>query len=193
VAPTYRPAEHLASLLRPVRNSEDFIYIMGTLWINQNDTVISFYTALLFWKISVLWYPPWHTQLKPCATRRTEFHHTFKWNDHNERQIPHACNPPEKEDTPREDLISVAFLSFVGPHFNCIGWVISNHNIKSCRKVNSSLQPVKDNLGLNVPGACNIPWKCEEVYSWQTGCSTDTRIKEHHWHTWQNLPWLSTV
>jgi hypothetical protein len=46
----------------------------------------------------------------------------------------------------------------------------------------SFLRPVKDDLGLKTPGVHSIPCKCGQVYIGQTGCSIDTRIKEHHRH-----------
>jgi hypothetical protein len=80
----------------------------------------------------------------------------------------------------------VAFFPFVGLTFNFISRVLSRHNIKTLslplRKVTRFLQPVKDDLGLKVLGIYNIPCECGKVYIGQTGHSTETRIKEQHWH-----------
>jgi hypothetical protein len=32
------------------------------------------------------------------------------------------------------------------------------------------------------PGTYSIDWECGKVYNEQTGCSIETRIKEHYWH-----------
>jgi hypothetical protein len=82
------------------------------------------------------------------------------------------------EDIPREDLKSMSFLTYVGPTSNRINTVLSRHYIKTVdlpsRKVTKFLQFVKDDFGLKTRGVYGIV--CE--------CSIETRIKEHHWHTW---------
>jgi hypothetical protein len=80
----------------------------------------------------------------------------------------------------------VALLPFVNTTFNRISRMLSRHNIKSVglppRKIANFLRPVKDDLGLKTPGVYSIPCECGQVYIEQTGCSIDTRIKEHHQH-----------
>jgi hypothetical protein len=50
------------------------------------------------------------------------------------------------------------------------------------RKFSSFLQPIKDDLALKMPGVYSIPRMCGKVYIGQTGCSTETRVKEHQRH-----------
>lgn len=44
------------------------------------------------------------------------------------------------------------------------------------------LRPVKDDLGLKVPGIYSIPCKHGKMYIGQTGQFTETRCKEHNRH-----------
>jgi hypothetical protein len=44
------------------------------------------------------------------------------------------------------------------------------------------LRPVKDDVGLKVPGVYRIPSECGEVYVAQTGRSIEARCKEHLRH-----------
>jgi len=46
-------------------------------------------------------------------------------------------------------------------------------------------QPLNDYLTLKTPGIHWIPWKRGFVYTWQTGCSTETRVKEHSQHIYR--------
>jgi hypothetical protein len=62
----------------------------------------------------------------------------------------------------------VAFLPYVGLT-NHIRRVVSWH---------------KDDLELNTPEVYSISCKCSQVYISQTGCLTDTRVKEHYQHIW---------
>jgi hypothetical protein len=49
-------------------------------------------------------------------------------------------------------------------------------------KLSSLLRPVKDHLGLRIPGVSRIPCECGRVYIGQTGRSRDIRLKEHQRH-----------
>jgi hypothetical protein len=57
-------------------------------------------------------------------------------------------------------ILTIAFLPYVGSTFNCISGMISQHNIKSgslaLRKISSSLQLVKGDLGLKIQGVYSI-------------------------------------
>jgi hypothetical protein len=44
------------------------------------------------------------------------------------------------------------------------------------------IRPVKDDLGLKVPGVYRIPCECGKVYVVQTGRSVEARCKEHMRH-----------
>jgi hypothetical protein len=48
-------------------------------------------------------------------------------------------------------------------------------------KLSSLLRPVKDDLGLRIPGIYRTPCECGRVYIGQTGRSVDIRLKEHQW------------
>jgi hypothetical protein len=52
---------------------------------------------------------------------------------------------------------------------------------------------VKDDLGLKTPGVYSVPCKCGEVYIRQTGCSIETRVKEHQHHICLQYPDKSAV
>jgi hypothetical protein len=75
------------------------------------------------------------------------------------------------------------FLVFVSMVFNGINQMMSSH-IRSVglspKKITSSLQLVKDDLGLKTPGVYSIPCECGQVYIGQTDHSIETMIKEHH-------------
>jgi hypothetical protein len=75
-------------------------------------------------------------------------------------QTPWIPYPPQKEDKPRDDLTSVAFLPFAGCTFSCISRVLSLHSIRTVdlpsRKVFSFLQPVKDAPGLKTTGISSV-------------------------------------
>jgi hypothetical protein len=62
--------------------------------------------------------------------------------------------------------------------------MLAKHNINSVtqppRKINSYLPPVKDALGLRMPGVYSIPRECGKVYIGQRGRSIQIRIKEHN-------------
>jgi hypothetical protein len=64
-----------------------------------------------------------------------------------------------------------------------LGRVLSEHYIKSVglllRKFCSFLLPVCDSLKLKTPGVYSIPCEFDHVYTGQTGCLTDIRLKEH--------------
>jgi hypothetical protein len=45
-----------------------------------------------------------------------------------------------------------------------------------------NLPPVKDALGLRIPGIYSIPCECDRVYIGQSGRSVQLRIKEHNRH-----------
>jgi len=71
--------------------------------------------------------------------------------------------------------------------------MLAKRNIKRFglppRKI-SSLHPVKEGLGLRGPGVYTY---LASVYIGQTGRSTETRIKEHHWHIRLGHPEILTV
>jgi len=50
------------------------------------------------------------------------------------------------------------------------------------RKIFSYLPPVRDALGLRIPGIYSIPCECSRVYIGQSSRSIQLRIKEHSRH-----------
>jgi len=112
-------------------------------------------------------------------------------NVYNNKLILCNLNPPEAEEIPREDPISMAFLPFVGPTLNHIRRVLSKHNIKTTcllPKNGSFLWPFKDNLGVETPAIYNILCECDKVYNGQTRHFIETRIMEYHWYFWLYHP-----
>ncbi|XP_033606939.1 uncharacterized protein LOC117282232 [Cryptotermes secundus] len=109
----------------------------------------------------------------------------FRQNGHNTQQIYRVLSCHPSISWPDNEPFSVAFLPYVGTIFNQISRVLSWH-IRSVglppTKVSSFLRPVKESLGLRTPGVYRIPCKCGKVYIGQTGCSIDTRLKDHQWH-----------
>jgi hypothetical protein len=110
------------------------------------------------------------------------------WNSfilHSDRtatvtDILYALNPPERQDTSKEDLTSVAFFPFVSFTFNHINSVLSKCKITTVGllpEVISYLQPVKNDLGLKTPGMYSIPCECGKVYIGKTGHAIENRIK----------------
>jgi len=105
------------------------------------------------WPISVLCYPFRYTEQGPSATSAV--------GSNSDRQTLCAVNPLDMDDTPGEDLTSVAFWHFVGSTLSRINRVPSKHNIKFVvlppRKVTSYLCPVKNGLDLKTPDVCSTP------------------------------------
>jgi hypothetical protein len=60
-------------------------------------------------------------------------------------------------------------------------------------KLSSLLSPVKNHLGLRTHGVYRIPCECDRVYTGQTGCSVDIRLKEHQRHIRLEHPDKSAV
>jgi hypothetical protein len=81
--------------------------------------------------------------------------------------------------------------------FNNISRLLSRHKIKSVgltpKKIPSFLRPVKDHMGLETPGVYSMPCECGQVYIGQTGCSIETRVKEHQCHIRLEQPDKSAV
>ena len=66
--------------------------------------------------------------------------------------------------------------------------MLAKHNVKIAgmpdKKISSFVRPVKDDLGMKIPSTYII--ECKQVYIGQIDRSTETRVKEHHWHI---QPW----
>jgi hypothetical protein len=80
---------------------------------------------------------------------------------------------------------------------NKISRLLAKYNIKTVhipRKKNiHMLRPVKDDLGLKVPGMYRIPCECGKVYVGQTGRSIEARCKAHMRHVCLKQPDKSAV
>jgi hypothetical protein len=101
-------------------------------------------------------------------------HQNFWHNGNSEQQILQALNAPMRAPPQRnKDPVLVTFMLFVGTTFNHISRVLSKHNIKIVglppRKLSGSLQPIKDDLALKMPGIYKIPCECGKVYIGQSG------------------------
>jgi hypothetical protein len=68
--------------------------------------------------------------------------------------------------------------------------MLAKHEVKSDgmppKKISSFIRPVKDELGLHIPSTYII--NCKKMYIGQTDRSTETRMKEHHWHIQPGQP-----
>jgi len=75
--------------------------------------------------------------------------------------------------------------------------MLAKQNIKSValppRKISTYFPPVKDALGLRIPGVYSIPCECGKVYVGQSGRSIQLRIKEHNRYIRQAQPNKSAV
>jgi hypothetical protein len=64
--------------------------------------------------------------------------------------------------------------------------MLAKYNIKSValppKKIASYLPPVKEALGLKIPGIYSIPCECGKAYVGQSGRTILHRIKEHDRH-----------
>jgi hypothetical protein len=116
----------------------------------------------------------------------------------SEWQILLALNPPIR-DLPQhhDDPPSVAFLPLAVVTFNRISTMLSKHNIRVVdlppRKLSSILWPMKDDLALKTPGVYSIPCEYQKAYIGQTGCLTETRVKEYHRHIHLYHPEMSAM
>jgi hypothetical protein len=75
--------------------------------------------------------------------------------------------------------------------------MLAKHNIKSVamppKKIHNYLPPVKDPLGLRIPGVYNIPCECGKVYIGQSEHVISLRITEHNRHIRLSQPDKSAV
>jgi hypothetical protein len=64
--------------------------------------------------------------------------------------------------------------------------MLANYNIKSValplKKIGHFMSPVKEALGLRIPGVYSIPCECGKIYVGQSGRTIYHRIKEHDRH-----------
>jgi hypothetical protein len=79
------------------------------------------------------------------------------------------------ESYSHRSMWKVIFLLFVGPTFNCIIRMLTRHYIKT---VDLQRSPVS--FGLKTSSLYSTLYMCGNVYTGQTGHSTETRIKDHH-------------
>jgi hypothetical protein len=75
--------------------------------------------------------------------------------------------------------------------------MLAKHNIKGVamppKKIYNYLPPVKDPLGLRIPGTYSIPCVCGKVYVGQSGRAISLRITEHNRHIGLAQPDKSAV
>jgi hypothetical protein len=155
----------------------------------HTPTSISMPTLTTTLPTNRLCFPRWYIALCDHESLHDELEFlkdTFKRNSYSDRQIRRALDPPKRVATTPEKPTLAALLPLVNTTFNRISRMLSWHSIKSVglplRKTANFLRPVKDDLGLKTLGVYSIPSVCGQVYIGQTGCSIDTRIKEHHRH-----------
>jgi hypothetical protein len=91
-------------------------------------------------------------------------------------------------------LTSIAMLLYQKAVTNKISRLLAKKTVHIPQKKNiHMLRPVKDDLGLKVPGMYRIPCECGKVYIGQTGKSIEARCKEHMMHVCLKQPDNSVV
>jgi hypothetical protein len=104
---------------------------------------------------------------------------TFSDNGYKDRQIHNVLNRRPNISKTDNKPSSVTIL-------NRISRVLAPTQHKPVglhhKEISSFLRPVKDSLGFRTPRVYRISCECGKVYTGQTGCSVDTRSKEHQRH-----------
>ena len=77
--------------------------------------------------------------------------------------------------------MSIANLPYTQTIFGRLSRMLANYNIKSValppKKISYFLPPVKESLGLRIPGVYSIPFVCGKVYVWQSGRTIQSLLK----------------
>ena len=64
--------------------------------------------------------------------------------------------------------------------------MLGKHDIRGInlppKKIFNCLRPVKDHVGLKIPGVYCIPCQYGKVYVGQSGCTVEKRVEEHRHH-----------
>jgi hypothetical protein len=94
---------------------------------------------------------------------------------------------PTAQTTKTKDKpTSTAYLPYTQNTFGRISRMLAKYNIKSValppKKTASYLPPVKEALGLRIPGVYSVPCECGRVYVGQSSLTIQHRIKEHDRH-----------
>jgi hypothetical protein len=137
------------------------------------------------------YFPHWYTGLELCVIKTVFMWSWCSWETLSGRMVTSTgiflrpSTLPWGLPSPTKSQI-VAFLPYVRLIFNCNSRLLSHHNVKSVgfppNKISSFLRFAKDDLELKTPGVYTIPCEWGLVYTGQTGCSIDTRLKEHQQH-----------
>jgi len=105
--------------------------------------------------------------------------------------------PTARTAKTKDKAISTTYSPYTQTTFGRLNRVLAKHNIKSIalppKKIASYLPPVKETLGLKIPGIYSIPCECGKVYIGQSGRSIQHRIKEHDRHIRRGQPDKSAV
>jgi hypothetical protein len=143
---------------------------------------------------SKLYFPHWCTGLKRFAMKTVELaflREVFRQNGYmtgrftvsstairiSKSQIISQAQSPS---CPLLGLYSTESSRVLGQHIMSVGL--------SHKKISTFLWLVEDNLGLRTPGVFGIICERGKVYSGQTGCSMDARLREHQQHIQTSEP-----
>jgi hypothetical protein len=117
--------------------------------------------------------------LKTLGEKFTILNIIFQQNGYIKNGISQALHLKQKPKLKDEKPTSTAIL----PYQKAITNKISIKTVHIPRKKNMQmLRPVKDDLGLKLPGVYQIPCECGKVCVGQTGRSIKARCKEHMRH-----------
>jgi hypothetical protein len=93
---------------------------------------------------------------------------TFQQNVCSKSDIRWALLPKQKPESKSENFMGIAVLPYQQAIFNRIGRLLAKYKIRMVhipkKKNIHMLRPVKDDLGLRVPGTYQIPCECRRVY-----------------------------
>jgi hypothetical protein len=94
--------------------------------------------------------------------------------------------PPIKTAKTKDKPTPTAYIPHTQATYGRLSRMLTKPNIKSIplppKKISNYLPPVKDAVGLKIPGIYSIPCECGKVYIGQSGRSIQIRIKEHERH-----------
>jgi hypothetical protein len=109
---------------------------------------------------------------------------TFQRNGYSKSNI--RQHPKQKPKSKSEKPVGISVLPYQQAISNKISRLLAKYNIRMVhilqKKNICMLRPVKDDMGLKVPGVYQIPCECRKVYAGQTGRSIEARCKEHMKH-----------
>jgi hypothetical protein len=121
----------------------------------------------------------------------------FKKNGYNQQQIQRAMKPTAQITKTKDKPTSTAYVPYTQTTYGRLNRILAKYSIKSValrpKKIAGYLPPVKEALGLNIPGIYSIPCECGKVYVGESGRTILHRMKEHNRHIRLTQPDKSPV